>query len=670
MSTEQKHVAIDIPTLIGISFMAWLLVDAIYKLVEYVGASVLVDTPLQAVSIAVVSLDWDPVLSALMPGFITAGGLWANLITGCLALVVLIQPRMTNQPLRYFLWLFATFSFIVSANLLLTTLIGVGDWSGLTRNLEPATIRKLVVIGGGVLLVILGYILPLRIWLPRLKGNYSAQVKVTLIPVLTLIAIQTLSVLASHLFNLPRSSNLLVTAVFGYPFFILWVILVNLIPVPRSRKPAESIQLLRSRRWLTVSAFTLVAALATSTFFAIQVKLIQPYQVPPVTGDGWNTASLSDTGMDAEPVIELLRRLDQDDGHNIQSLLVVKNGKLVLEVYYPGVDMIVTDNLAFIRKDFDRDTVHCLASASKSITSILFGIAMDQGYITGLDEKMFANFPEYAPLGNGIKGTITLRQMLTMTTGLAWDETSYPFNDRRNDLNVMFFNSNPVQFMLEKPLINKPAERFFYNSGVTNLIGEILNRKTGTELVKFAEENLFAPLGITSYNWLTFPNAPQMALTSSALYLRPRDIAKIGQMYLQGGVWDGKQIVSAQWVQESTAESVVVPINYSPAFQNTGYGYQWWRGQFANGDTETIYAAGHGGQYIFIMPDIDMVIVLTGSFFLEDPASYIIEVINTYILGSVYEYSANDGDPPTQQVGRSSLAANATHDPRIQSLVR
>jgi CubicO group peptidase (beta-lactamase class C family) len=289
--------------------------------------------------------------------------------------------------------------------------------------------------------------------------------------------------------------------------------------------------------------------------------------------------------------------------------------------------MNVTDNLIFVRKDFDRDTLHCLASASKSITSILFGIAMDQGYVTDLDEKMFANFLEYAELSDAVKGEITLRQMLNMTTGLAWDETSYPFNDRRNDLNVMFFSPDPVRFMLEKPLVAKPGKAFIYNSGVTNLLGELLNRKTGTPLVEFARENLFAPLGITSYKWLIFPNAPQMALTSSALYLRPRDMAKIGQLYLQGGNWDGKQIVSAQWVQVSTAESVVEQINYSPAFQNTGYGYQWWRGTFANGETKTIYAAGYGGQYIFIMPEIDTVIVFTGSYFFED-YSFILDVIN------------------------------------------
>ena len=639
MKTEQKHIVIDTATLVAISFMAWMLVNTIYKIVEHVGATALLETPIQAVSMATVALDWNPVQSGLMPGFVSAGGLWANLITGCLALFILLQPKVTNKPLRYFLWLFATFSFVLSVNLFLAALLGVGDWAELMRNLEPENIRKLIGISGGGLFVILGYILPIRIWMPRLKGNFSTQARVTFIPVLTLMVIQTLAVLASHLIKLPLSSNLLVAEVFGYPFFILWVILVNLIPAPRSRKSVESIQLERSRGWLIVGGFTLVATLAVSAFFVIQSKIVPPYQVPPTTNDGWSTASLSDIGMDDEPINELLRRLDQDDGHNIQSLLVVKNGKLVLEVYYPGVDMTVTDNLYFIKKDFDRDTPHCLASASKSITSVLFGIAMDQGYVADLDEKMFANFTDYPELSDADKDEITLRQMLTMTTGLAWNET-YPFNDRRNNLNAMFFNPNPVQFALEKPLVAKPGEAFIYNSGVTNVLGELINRKTGTSLVEFAGENLFAPLGITSYKWLSFPNAPQMALASSALYMKPRDMAKIGQLYLQEGIWDGKQVVSAQWVQISTTESVVEPINYSPAFHNTGYGYLWWRGKFANEGTETIYAAGYGGQYIFIMPEIDTVIVLTGSNFFED-YSFNLDVIDTYILGSIYGDSAD-----------------------------
>jgi hypothetical protein len=227
----------------------------------------------------------------LTPGFVSAGGLWANLITGCLALLILTQPKLTSKPLRCFLWLFATFSLMVSVNLFVATLAGVGDWAQLTGNLEPTTIRKWIGIGGGALLVILGFLLPIRIWMPRLKGNLTAQAKVTLIPVAALMAIQTLAVLATHTLRLPRSANLLLGPVFGYPVFLLWVLLVNLIPAPRSTRPPESIELMRSRRWWAVGGAALVAALAASALLVIRSGIAQRYQVPPAAGDGWKTAT-------------------------------------------------------------------------------------------------------------------------------------------------------------------------------------------------------------------------------------------------------------------------------------------------------------------------------------------------------------------------------------------
>jgi CubicO group peptidase (beta-lactamase class C family) len=385
-----------------------------------------------------------------------------------------------------------------------------------------------------------------------------------------------------------------------------------------------------------LAGVALVIALIIIALFSPRFLTKGPYQKPPTTGDGWMTASLSEVGMDEKPILELLSMLAQQNELNIHSLLIVKDGKLVFETYYPGDDITVTDKLSFTRRDFDRDTLHCLASASKSVTSILFGMAVDQGKITNLDEKMFASFPEYAELSDQGKDEITLRHLLTMTSGLAWDESSYPFSDPRNDLNNMVLVSpDPIRFMLAKPLINKPGEVWLYNSGVTNLLGEILNRKTGTSLVEYARANLFNPLGITSFEWLTFPAAPKMAVTSSLLYLEPRDMAKIGQLYLQQGKWNGVQIVSPQWVQESTAMSVRVPIEYGPTFQNIGYGYQWWHGRFAYGETDAIYAAGWGGQFILIMPKINTVIVTTGSNYAGD-YSPVFDLINNYILDSIY----------------------------------
>jgi CubicO group peptidase (beta-lactamase class C family) len=378
------------------------------------------------------------------------------------------------------------------------------------------------------------------------------------------------------------------------------------------------------------------------------------YEQPPETGDGWATATLNEVGMAEEPVDELLSLLAQGQVPNLNGLLVIKDGKLVLEVYYPGDDITIDGGLSFARKDFDRDTLHCQASVSKSITSLAFGIAVDQGIIGDLDERMFASFPEYADSSDPVRGEITLRQMLTMTTGVSWDESD-PYDDSRNDLNQMYFSPDPVRFMLEKPLDAMPGETFIYNCGVTNLLGEILNRKTGTPLAEFAGEELFAPLGITTYEWLTFPNAPEMAVASSLLYLRPRDMAKIGQMILQQGAWDGRQVVSAEWIESSAAEAVPVSMDLGPSIEPTGYGYQWWRGTFANGDTEAVYASGWGGQFIFIMPNLSTVVVLTGSNYGRSDSA-VLELVNRYVLGSLL------GTPVASADGGASLGMPADPD--------
>ncbi len=359
-----------------------------------------------------------------------------------------------------------------------------------------------------------------------------------------------------------------------------------------------------------------------------------PYQRPPVTGDGWSTASLSKVGMDEKPINELLTLLSQPNEQDINGLLVVKDGKLVVETYYPGEDGTLTDTISFTPTNFDRDTKHCLASSTKSFTSIMFGIAVDQGKISGVDEKLFDIFSEYADFSDPLKDQITLRQMLTMTSGLAWDESTYPYTDSRNNILEIVFSPDPVRYMLEKPVTSQPGEAWFYNSGTTNLLGAVINRKTGTPLAEYAAENLFKPLRITDYRWQSFPNAPEMAISSSFLYLRPRDMAKIGQLFLQQGMWDGKQVVSAQWVKESTQASIQLPIDYGPGFQNTGYGYQWWRGTFARGDTEVFYSAGFGGQFIFIMPSIHTVVVMTGSNY-DHPYDDMFDIVNRYILSSI-----------------------------------
>ncbi len=246
---------------------------------------------------------------------------------------------------------------------------------------------------------------------------------------------------------------------------------------------------------------------------------------------------------------------------------------------------------------------------------------------------MLSFYPEHSDLNGTQKAGITLQHMLTMSSGIPWDE-SVPYDDPRNSLNQQFYSEDPVRYLLEQPLTAPPGTTFIYNSGTTNVLGDIVRVASGQTLVEFAKQRLFTPLGIASYDWIGFPLAPHIAVASSTLYLRPRDMAKIGQLYLQGGVWNGDQIISEEWIAESTSEHIRVPSSSSPIpGLINGYGYQWWRGTFSNGGTETYFAAGWGGQFIFVLPDLDMVVVLTGGQFEGDYQGFY-DLVNDYVLAA------------------------------------
>ena len=388
-----------------------------------------------------------------------------------------------------------------------------------------------------------------------------------------------------------------------------------------SKRPGQYVIILAS----------LLALLVLYNQFIVGSRGGYSYRVPEQTDDGWETASLADVGMDEKPIADLMNALSSLDEHPIHSIVVVKDGRLVLEEYFSGEDLELSSGLDFDHRDFDRDTLHCQASASKTVTSILLGIAIDKGLVQGVQEKMLSFYPEHSDLNDPQKGEITLQHMLTMSSGIPWDE-SVPYDDPRNSLNQQFYSEDPVRCLLEQPLTAPPGTTFIYNSGTTNVLGDIVRVTSGLTLVEFAEQRLFTPLGITSYDWIGFPLAPHIAVASSTLYLRPRDMAKIGQLYLKGGVWNGEQIISEEWIAESTSEHIQVPSSGSPIPGLIhGYGYQWWRGTFSNGDTETYFAAGWGGQFIFNLPDMEMVVVLTGGQF-EGGYQGFYDLINDHIL--------------------------------------
>lgn len=291
----------------------------------------------------------------------------------------------------------------------------------------------------------------------------------------------------------------------------------------------------------------------------------------------------------------MLARVRDGTYKNIHGILLVKNGKLIVEEYFPGNDS------AGNARAFDRETLHEMHSATKSVNALLIGIAVDQGLIKDVDQKIASFFPEYADVfaADSGKAAMSLKDCLSMTVGLSWDE-SLPYTDPRNDHVAMNNARDPIRYVLERPLANKPGTHFTYNSGVAIVLGEMIHKASGMRADEFAGRYLFAPLGIREYDWQRYPN--KVVQTGGGLSLRPRDMAKIGSLVLDGGRWRGKQIVSEAWLRESIRQQA----------PDLPYGYQWWLLGDPPQPADAYGALGRGGQLIVVVPELDMVAVLTG----------------------------------------------------------
>jgi CubicO group peptidase (beta-lactamase class C family) len=331
------------------------------------------------------------------------------------------------------------------------------------------------------------------------------------------------------------------------------------------------------------------------------------YCVPEKINDGWQTASLESENLHAEPIKDLIERIRDNTYKNIYSVLLVKNGKIVVEEYFPRREGDRREQA------FKRVAPHEIHSATKSVNSILIGIAIDQHLIRGVDQRIADFFPEYADIfADGEKAKLRLQDLLAMAAGLDWDESTYPYTDPRNDHIRMYRGADPLRYVLERPLVAAPGTKFTYNSGLSITLGQILYKASGLRADKFADRYLFQPLGISDYYWGKIPD--DIVQTGGGLHLRSRDMAKIGTLFVNGGRWQGKQIVSEAWVRQSTSNHIGTAPLPQWAQAAHGYGYQWWLGSFQVGDrTVPFYSArGLGGQFILVFPDQQMVAVVTG----------------------------------------------------------
>jgi CubicO group peptidase (beta-lactamase class C family) len=304
----------------------------------------------------------------------------------------------------------------------------------------------------------------------------------------------------------------------------------------------------------------------------------------PLAADGWEISTPAEQGLDPALVAELYR--DAADLDRLYGLLVVKNGTLIAEKYF---------NEGSVGQQAR------IQSATKSVTSALVGIALERGCLTSLERKMLDSFPEVAGrITDARKEQITIRQMLQMRAGYPWEET-HP------DLWEGLLSGHYPRLVEEFPLTADPGTEFQYSNLTSNWLGIIVDRACGMHLKAYAEEHLFGPMGVEAGEWGTDWDGHNNGCGD--LHLTARDMAKFGQLYLDGGAYQGNQIVPADWVRDSLQTYSEDAWDNIGRFRDIGYGYHWWRA--TAGDHDVNFAWGHGGQLIVLVDEFDMVVVTT-----------------------------------------------------------
>jgi CubicO group peptidase (beta-lactamase class C family) len=261
---------------------------------------------------------------------------------------------------------------------------------------------------------------------------------------------------------------------------------------------------------------------------------------------------------------------------------------------------------------------------------------MDQDYIHSIEQKVFDFFPEYTDLiaGSSEKSNLTLRHLLTMTSGIRWDDETYPYSDTRNDLHQAFISNDPIHYMLSKPIEVQPGTVFQYRNCNTNILGEIIRRATEVRIDQYSKDNLFDKLGIIDFEWQMLSN--NVVFTSGDLRLRPRDMAKFGYLFLNRGIWKNQQIISQDWIENSTQQHIDLNTTSNRVDWTDGYGYQWWHWKSVNGtEFNAYFASGWGGQWIIVSPSYNMVIISTAGNYYTNTKITIQQLIANYIIPSM-----------------------------------
>lgn len=328
---------------------------------------------------------------------------------------------------------------------------------------------------------------------------------------------------------------------------------------------------------------------------------------PEDTGDGWHPSTPATQAIDDSALSGSFDSLRAGRYPKVDSMVVVRNGRLVAEGYFNG---------------YGRETLHDLRSTGKSFTSALAGIAVDQRLI-GVNDLISQHIPDFENHANvdARKRAITVRNLLDMTSGLDcddWDPSS-PGNEEK-----MYVKHDWVKFILDLPVTHDPGTHASYCTGAVVVLGSLISHRSGQALDDYANTWLFAPLDIRQSIWRRSPDG--QATGGGGLRLRPRDLAKLGQLYLDGGVWNGSRVLSAAWITESRRATT--------SLLNDGYGYLWWKRGFAHdgANIECFFTSGNGGNFVFVFPTLELVVAFTGSNYDSDAMNQPFQILSSGVL--------------------------------------
>jgi CubicO group peptidase (beta-lactamase class C family) len=381
------------------------------------------------------------------------------------------------------------------------------------------------------------------------------------------------------------------------------------------------------KRFLVLLIIILVLGVASYTISAsakkddknaqnqINVKEYYP------TGD-WRTSTPEKQGMDSRILANMINSIKKS-GKSVNSITVIRNGYIVNETYY---------------YPYYKGLLHFMNSCTKSIVSALVGISIDDGHIKSVNDKVIGYFPNLNIANvDQHKQNLKIRNLLTMTTGLDW-----VFSNNAST-NKMLQSRNWTQFTLDQPMKEEPGHTFNYCNGAAHLLSTIIQKTTGISSAELTTKK-FELMGIKDMYWDSSPENVSSGYTG--LYMLPDDAAKFGYLYLKKGKWNGKQLISKKWVEEST--KMQVKADWTPIFP--GYGYMWWINRFGG------YAAlGQGGDYIFVVPKLDLVVVFTGGIYNLNEIFYPGELMEKYIVPSVKSNASLKSNPTASEALKKAI---------------